>query len=36
VALQPLLKDFQNLLPGDGGLESSAFEFVHVYSEAMK
>jgi hypothetical protein len=36
VALQSLLKDFQNLLPGDGGLESSAFEFVHVYSEAMK
>jgi hypothetical protein len=36
VALQPLLKDFQNLLPGDGGFESVAFEFVHVFSEAMK
>jgi len=26
------LKDFQNLLPGNGGLQPCAFEFVHVFS----
>jgi hypothetical protein len=29
VPLSPLLKDFKYLLSRDGGLESSAFEFVH-------
>jgi hypothetical protein len=29
VPLRPFLKDFQNLLSGDSGFESSAFEFVH-------
>jgi hypothetical protein len=34
--LRALLKDFQNLLPGYGGLQSSAFEFVHEFSVAIE
>lgn len=36
VALQAFLEYFQNFLPGNGGFEAGAFEFVHVFSEAMK
>jgi hypothetical protein len=34
--LRPLLEDFQNLLTGNGGLQSSAFEFVHEFSVAIE
>jgi hypothetical protein len=34
--LQALLEDFQNLLPRNGGLQSSAFEFVHEFSGAIE
>jgi hypothetical protein len=34
VPLHPFLKDFQNLLTRDGGLQPGAFEFVHVFSVA--
>jgi hypothetical protein len=36
VPLCALLKDFQNLLTGHGGLQASAFEFVHVFSVAIE
>jgi len=34
--LRPFLKDFQNLLPRNGGFQPSAFEFVHVFSVAIE
>ena len=36
VPLSALLKDLQNLLAGNGGFESGAFEFVHVIGWQMK
>jgi hypothetical protein len=36
VPLQALLEDFQNLLTGNGGLQPSAFEFVHELSVAIE
>jgi hypothetical protein len=32
----PFLKDLQNLLSGDSGFKSSAFEFVHGCSVAIE
>jgi hypothetical protein len=34
VPLNPFLEDFQNLLSGHRGFESSTFEFVHVFGLA--
>jgi hypothetical protein len=34
--LHALLEDFQNLLPGNGRLQSGAFEFVHEFSVAIE
>jgi hypothetical protein len=36
VPLRPFLKDFQNLLPRNGGFQPRAFEFVHVFSVAIE
>jgi len=36
VPLHALLKDFKNLLPGNGGFQSGAFQFVHVFTVAIE